>query len=101
GDVAEFPALLPTVRRFKDLPEMELLRGADHIPDFIRLPLLETVLQRRQVGGRIEVAAIGLAYDCRIVSPAALLVDLERILLRWPTFIRKNASRSVADARDA
>ena len=42
---------------------MQLLRGTGHIPDGVRVPSLDTVFHRGEVGGGIEEASVALANE--------------------------------------
>ena len=101
GDVFEIPSLAPARGGVEKLAEMQLLRHADDVPDVVRLPLVDAELDRRQIGGGVEKPAVGLADDRRIIRPAFLLVDLERVFFQRLAAVGENADRAVALAGDA
>ena len=100
-DVLEIPGFPPARGGIEELTKMKLLRHADDIPDVIGLPFVDAELDGREIAGGVEESAVGLTNDCRIVSPAIFLVDLERVLFERLAAVGKNANRAVALAGEA
>jgi hypothetical protein len=68
GDVLHARGLAAFLRDLKELAEVQLLRRADDIPDFIRLPVVDAVVDGGEVGGGIEEAAVALADEAGLVG---------------------------------
>ena len=66
-DVAEIGVAAFAPRDLEDLAEVQLLRRAGYDPDGIALQIVETVVDRRDIGGGVIEAAVALADDGRLV----------------------------------
>ena len=70
--------------------EVQRLRRADDVEDAVGVQVADPVPDRGQVGGRVAVAAVGLADDQR-----------QRLALAAGEAVEEHAQRAVADRRDA
>ena len=68
GDMLEFRAQPHAPRGGEHLLEVQLLRGSGHIPDGVRVPSLDPVFNRGEVGGGIEETSVALADEARFVG---------------------------------
>jgi len=92
---------MPAAKGGKNLFELKLLAAVGNINDFVRVPGLETMLQRGQIGCGVIETAVAFLNLTRIGRPGAVLMNQERVLLRRQSAVGKNANRALAFARDA
>src|SRR5207302_3775621 len=66
-DMAEIDFVTFASRDLEDLFEMQRLRCADHIPERVALQFIDSILDRRDIAGRVIESAVTLTDYARLV----------------------------------
>ena len=59
----------------ENLFEMQRLRGADDVPDRVGFQLVETIIDRGEIGRSVIESAVPFANDQRLISQCRIVVE--------------------------
>ncbi len=93
-------AVAPALRGGKKLAEMHLLAAIDDIDHALRLELVVAVADGGEVGGGVDVTAVGFADEERVVAKSPVLGDEKRIVLGRELAVGEDGDRAFAFAGD-